>query len=329
MPRVDSNLARSVFYLYRRDPQTNEVTGPHGTGVMVGRESKQFPKEYHCYGVTNWHVACRLGASIIRTNGRHGVQEFEFDPMQWQFLKDGDDLAAVDMPDRDDVADLIAVVPEHTFVSESIITDFEIGPGDDTFMCGLFVSHHGNGDKIRPSFRFGNISMVADDDAPLEVETGVYRPCHLVDTRSRTGYSGSPVFVYRTASLTSLPIGWERDLSKGATVLVSHRKDHLLGLLGIHCGQFWDTLKVRAVKRTESEAIGDTIKEGDKLRIESAMTIVVPAWRISQLLDLEVFEISRKKQDERRERESDRRPQPEAVEGDLPSTKAGDGRFPS
>jgi hypothetical protein len=313
MPRVDPNLARSVFYLFRRDPRTNEVTGPHGTGVIVGRESDRFPGEHHCYGVTNWHVACQLGASIIRINGRDAVRTFEFDPMDWHFLRNGDDLAAVHMPDGADVAGLIAMVPEQIFANQAVIADFEIGPGDDTFMCGLFLNHYGNGEKIRPSFRFGNISMLADDDAPLEVATGACRPCHLVDTRSRTGYSGSPVFVYRTASLTSLPIGWERDLSQGGTVLISHRKDHLLGLLGIHCGQFWDTLKVRAVKKAEPEAVGETIKEGDKLRVESSMTTVVPAWRISELLDLEVFEMARKKQNEKRDRAAERGPQPEAV----------------
>jgi hypothetical protein len=88
-------------------------------------------------------------------------------------------------------------------------------------------------------------------------------------------------------------------------------------LLGIHCGQFWDTVEVRTARR-KTEASGDPIKEGDKLLIQSGMTIVIPAWRIKQLLDLEVFEVARKKRDAELEERALRRPRPESAD-DVPA----------
>src|ERR1700730_10815269 len=48
--------------------------------------------------------------------------------------------------------------------------------------------------------RFGNISLLASDDAPIEQPNQQRRPSHIFDMRSRPGFSGSPVFVYRTPS---------------------------------------------------------------------------------------------------------------------------------
>jgi hypothetical protein len=48
------------------------------------------------------------------------------------------------------------------------------------------------------------------------------------------------------------------------------------------------------------------------------MTIVIPAWRIKQLLDLEVFEVARKKRDAELEERALRRPRPESAD-DVPA----------
>jgi hypothetical protein len=70
----------------------------------------------------------------------------------------------------------------------------QIGPGDDVFMVGRFIDHDG-GNKNRPALRFGNISI---DPTPIMQDNGVRVPAYCVDLHSRTGFSGSPVFVYRT-----------------------------------------------------------------------------------------------------------------------------------
>jgi hypothetical protein len=75
----------------------------------------------------------------------------------------------------------------------------------------------------------------------------------------------------------------------------------MLGLLGIHCCQFWENVEVRKVEvRKETvapERKGDPILEGDRLKIPSSMTIVMPAWRIVELLDSEPLEMARKERE--------------------------------
>ena len=119
-----------------------------------------------------------------------------------------------------------------------------------------------------------------------------------MDTRSRTGVSGSPVFVYRTGGgdLTGILYGWKRKTENVDSVIWgSEPFDTFWGLLGIHCGQFWDSIEVRKAKT--KERVGDPIAEGDELEIQSGMTIVIPAWRIKEFLDSDEFEMARQKRD--------------------------------
>jgi hypothetical protein len=316
VPKIRRALPESVFYLFKLDPKSGKRRGPFGTGFFVIRPGLGEP---HIYGITNWHVARQQGASIVRVNTRDGKSRFiELDPSEWECPKDNDDLAAVDLTERMKPEDDLLCLFEDMFITPEIIKDFDIGVGDDVFMCGLFASHHG-GERNVPVARFGNISMMANSQAPIELETRAELPCHLVDTRSRSGFSGSPVFAYRISGtdLELIPYGWKRDMGKGGMVQIDSPKGRFWGLLGIHCGQFWDTVEVRTARR-KTEASGDPIKEGDKLLIQSGMTIVIPAWRIKQLLDLEVFEVARKKRDAELEERALRRPRPESAD-DVPA----------
>src|SRR5205823_82762 len=62
---------------------------------------------------------------------------------------------------------------------------------------GLFVDHDGVTTNV-PSARFGNISMLPNKNATIEQPTNYRGESYVVDMHSRTGFSGSPVFVYRT-----------------------------------------------------------------------------------------------------------------------------------
>jgi hypothetical protein len=50
---------------------------------------------------------------------------------------------------------------------------------------------------------------------------------------------------------------------------------------------------------TTTERKGDPIVEGDSLLVQGGMTIVAPAWRITDLLDSESFEIVRRDRETR------------------------------
>ena len=81
--------------------------------------------------------------------------------------------------------------------------DMKVGPGDDLLYVGRFMSHAGKYQNM-PSVRFGNISMNPCDEEPIEYDdpqTGQRRlqVGFLVEARSRSGFSGSPVFLHKTA----------------------------------------------------------------------------------------------------------------------------------
>jgi hypothetical protein len=154
-------------------------------------------------------------------------------------------------------------------------------------MIGLFADHHGEDWNV-PCARFGNVAMLSSLHAKLQMANGSKQPCYLVDTHSRGGFSGSPVFVYRTSGsdLTKLD---ERDnfgIPKPTNVLFA--------LLGIHCRQFYEEIEFRKSAEIEIEHSRQPIVEGDKLRMPSSMTIVLPAWQILRLLDREELSVKRK-----------------------------------
>jgi hypothetical protein len=97
---------------------------------------------------------------------------------------------------------------------------FAVGVGDETFMIGRFLNHQGDADVLLPAARFGTISMPA-----RRIWNGQLRRDQLsfgVEMRSRTGFSGSPVFVYRTAATNPFEV-------KGAS-------EKFWGLLGVNWG---------------------------------------------------------------------------------------------
>jgi hypothetical protein len=156
-----------------------------------------------------------------------------------------------------------------------------IGIGEDGFMLGLFMEYPGAA-RNAVAARFGNVSMLARDDLPIESEFRT-RPCHLFDMRSRPGFSGSPVFVYRTptADLRNLHRP-TFNINRNSRGSLDARENTFIRLLGIHIGQFHDRVKVRKVKSPKSEP--DEI-----FTIPNSMAIVVPAWSILALLDHNVF----------------------------------------
>lgn len=325
MPALPQQMLDCVFYLYRRDPKTGEIDNrPSGTGTIVVHYSRRHQRNVfldkiadepdimaHYYGVTNWHLANRAGASIIRINTKDGQSRYlEYDPSEWQFIPNSDDISAIDLTDDLDLGvDLVAAYPEYNFITERLVEKLEVRVGENAVMVGMYKDHSGER-QIHPVARFGNLAFVATNDSLVKQPNGFRRASHLVDSRSRTGFSGSPVSIWRTPTdamlnprykkwdarfdraLDDLREGHSEEIYVGSTTL-------FVGLLGIHCGQFWDSVK--AYKAPPSgERDGEPIHEGDELYIQSGMTIVVPAWRVSELLRLNIFKEVREQRDNAR-----------------------------
>jgi hypothetical protein len=186
------------------------------------------------------------------------------------------------------------------------------------------------------SGRFGNVAMLADDDTPIRTDAGFNRPAHVIDMHSRTGFSGSPVFVYRTAYDDLQANVTKANAGKGGVVMIGGSENMFWGFIGIHSGQFQERVRVRSAPRAKSESaeeeaasqkvieVSAPVRDGDYLVMPSSMTVVVPSWRISELLNLEVFEMMRQKREaeELAKRANDEPLVASEGIGDLPATDA-------
>lgn len=149
--------------------------------------------------------------------------------------------------------------PNSWMLTREEFSRLEIDVGDDVFMIGRFVDHDGS-QTNRPSARFGHISMT--DAAILQV-TGYSGSSFVIDMHSRSGYSGSPVFVYRTSGSI---------FSKQNTIMGG---GHLMKLLGIHWEQFpelWELSGPQGPAGREDESEAELITEGQYVRGLSGIT---------------------------------------------------------
>ena len=158
MPKIPPRILNCVFFLYHSVDDAKAGKNSGGTGFFVGCPSYTEGK-FFVYAITNWHVAIRGGASVVRVNkAGGGIDVFDLDPADWHFKPAWHDLA---------IAEVHVRLPQHdfSFIDPSMIATPEfiaqtgIGPGEDIFMAGRFVDHDGADTNV-PAVRFGNISVM-------------------------------------------------------------------------------------------------------------------------------------------------------------------------
>jgi hypothetical protein len=337
MPRIPQDVINGVFYLYGSKDEALAGRNPGGTGFIIRYDGTLFEAVpgHHFYGVTNWHVACDRGSSTIRLNTKDGRTDIiEQGPEDWHFLPGKYDVAVVPLSLDDKIHD-VSSVSTHQFAEEpkrQLL--YPIGVGDDVFMIGLFVDHDGITTNV-PSARFGNISMLANPKATIKQETGYRGESYVVDMHSRTGFSGSPVYVYRTfgSDLTAGFLGYEFEAldlrNQGGRLRGRLRAHNLFQLLGIHWGQFPEKWELRDKPKLK-ESRKDLIVEGGYVEGMSGMTCVIPAWQIMEVLEMPALKSLRHPRivAARRAETSSMQPKPESVpqSGDANPTHQEDFR---
>lgn len=290
MPKIPSTYSKCVFYLYSDQESARAGINEGGTGFLIGVPSKLAGGHY-LFAVTNWHVAVRGGFSVIRMNKLNGETEIiDLGPDQWLFTPHDYDICITPIEADEKVHD-ISFVPVNLFVDENYIKKFDVGPGDDVFMSGRFIDSDG-GQTNTPALRFGNISMMPQ---LMRQDNNVDRKSYYIDLHSRSGFSGSPVFVYRT-------IG--QDLSVLERPLPAN--GNIVGLLGIHWGQapeewaidsrgiversrksqkLFTVILKRVLRRFTRKQDTSTATIG-YVKGWSGMTCVAPAYEIKKLLEI-------------------------------------------
>lgn len=306
MPTIPHKIERSAVFLYGLHPTTHKWTVV-GTGCIIRVQGSRLP---HFYAVTNWHVASKAGS--IRLNLISGqCERVDHDPSDWYLWRECD-LAVLDITAHLMTGKyLVSSIPIDQFVSQFAVERGELAMGDDVFMVGLFGQHL-HDDRNTPIARFGNLSRPMDNDFPIQLEGAGKIPAHLIDMRSRAGFSGSPVWVYRTPATdltefsgdgppepvdTSLAdfVRSNRGMGRTGHIPYSDRwalrvngTNLFLRFLGVHCNQFYEPFEVEV-----QEAIGDPVKVGQKQLYPSSVTLVIPAHRIIEALNVSQFQETR------------------------------------
>jgi len=250
MPRIPDHLLDGTAFLYRSRQEAKKRLQLGGTAFLVGREMAGSEaimgvRTYVPYLVSNKHVVFDASSCVATVNNRDGSSPsiWDIDQNDW-YAHPTDDLAATCVAGfLDKAIHRVTFVPERGFLTKQSLSKSGIGVGDEVFMIGRFVNHQGL--KVnRPSARFGSISMMIEN-IPVN---GRFQESFSVEMRSRTGFSGSPVVVYRTlaTSLTDNPEGY----------------DNFWCLLGVNWGYIKD-------------------EHGENTWLNG----VVPAWKITEILD--------------------------------------------
>jgi hypothetical protein len=273
MPQIAPAFLDTVIYLYRNRAEAEEGKDFGGTGFLASLPDETYPDRLtYFYAVTNWHVACTGGYSTIRLNTKDGtVDILEFGPEEWLFLPQYD-IAIIPLPFNPSTHKA-AMLPTQNFVTKDMfVAGGPLGVGSDVFMIGRFIDHDG-GQTNRPAARFGHVSVLP---APIIQPNKVKADSFCIDMHSRTGHSGSLVFVYRTPQSE---IGF----------LLADGHGTYLGLLGIHWGQFpelWEIGKDQKAQAALQSQTGNLILEGQYVKGLSGMACVLPAWTILEVLKM-------------------------------------------
>jgi hypothetical protein len=153
-------------------------------------------------------------------------------------------------------------IPLEMAATQEIIKKENIGVGDDVFLTGLFQNHYGLQRNI-PIIRVGNIASMPEEK--VHTKWGDI-DAYLVEARSIGGLSGSPVFAY----LGAMRMIEKKTQFRGAVF-------YLLGLMHGH----FDFPKLE-IDNLEQDSLTN-------LQINMGIAIVVPVWKIMEVINQEIF----------------------------------------
>jgi len=201
-------------------------------------------------------------------------------------LSPDDDLAVTRLP-INALGMPLESIPLGQFVDRGAVRDLDVGPGDDIFIVGRFGGHPGKSVNL-PSVRFGTISMMPIERIRHPTIESIEQESYLADLYTIRGYSGSPVFLWR-----GINTGEEQ-----------------IRLLGM----YWMTFEDRQRLVTRDRDRFAKLQYEDPITFENAVSVlkiftsegnaglsaVLPAWRISAVLNVDPIQGLRSKEEGRR-----------------------------
>jgi hypothetical protein len=272
VPRIPDELLDCIVYLYPSVGEaergaTSSDPGQGGTGFLVDVPIEDAPRPdlRARYIVTNSHVVGPEGQSpVVRINtvaGGSDVLPLALD--DWIHHPDADDVAVKPIGLSGAVHKFRTLDWTTWALTQEELNHWRVGPGDQVFFLGRFRYQEGGGRNL-PTVRQGNIARMAER---IRHPRGFEQESFLIEARSLSGYSGSPVFLFIA------PYDWRGQLH-GTGTDVRH-----VALLGIDWGHQPDITRVLGPdKETPWSEAELWVKQN------SGLMNVLPAWRINSFL---------------------------------------------
>jgi hypothetical protein len=265
MPRIPAIITNSIIYLYGDQDAADTGEDFGGSGFLFGIEATPKPAS-HLYAITAAPVI-HDGYTVVRINLRHDSSKQErteslpFTKDDW-IIDTINDLAVCPLPpDFNPLKFSFSVIDRRFLISRDDFVKNDIGPGDEVVYIGRFMQHAGRFMNM-PSVRFGHISMNPSEEEPIVYELRgkeKRQPAFLVEARSRSGYSGSPVFTLNQHAVNN---------RRAVFPMFDMR------LLGIDFYHLTEDIKFSNLGRSVEY----------KAEIHAGMMGVVPAWYLLDLL---------------------------------------------
>ena len=279
--RIEDVVRETVVFLGFEDnsPQSGGIRCL-GTGFLLGYKNAG-------YLITAKHVAKVFGENpfLIRLNKTDGTsQNVPADEVIWHYHPDDNiDIAAIPFevpnPINNRMFD-VTYISEHMILTDEIRKQFFIGIGDQCYTVGLFRFLAGQKRNL-PIVHTGNIALLPEDEKipvkdwdGLNEENVRYVEGYLVESQSIAGLSGSPVFVRYT-----IDVGF---FTSDKKTLRARVPSFQLFLIGIWQGAW--------------EAPPTEIYGRDNVNVPVGVGIVIPASRITEVLELPILVEKRRTQ---------------------------------
>lgn len=275
MPRIQQRVVGTSLYMYKTSAAAQDGVARGGSGVLIGQPSDRVPDLVHLYAVTNAHVVER-GGIVARASRHDGTARiFDRPRNEWELHPEDDDVAVCwletvpayeDHPIQSVPREWLATYADFGSVAWRKEWPWSTGPvvaGEDTFSVGRFVGYDGK-ERNQPLVRFGNLS--SPEPVPVyqhERQPPRHQDSLLVEARSLTGASGTPVFAYRGNQYFN---GGVPPVEEGI-------------LLGVGWGH------VRHPNEEDEDVPGEGPDAPSIAGYNSGIMAVVPAWKLTELLD--------------------------------------------
>jgi hypothetical protein len=230
--RINDTILGCVGFLaeYLTADESQDAVDLKGSAFAVCVPGVALPNEVFFYFVTARHILKNLSLDRIRILvNKHDGGRDAIKPEEWYFHPDPTVDVAIA---RYNIPPWVHIrhIQLQMFLTSEIVIKRNIGLGDNVFFPGLFEIIPGE-KRNAPLLRHGAIAMIPEH--PIQVGSG-FSEMLLIEARSVSGISGSPVFVRGTAWIRE---GYASvDDKTPAPIIVQSTDVYLLGMIWGH----WD-----------------------------------------------------------------------------------------